>query len=154
MIVIWDINPEPWTSPTIPRRGRPAKDGKLVAYQQAVQDEIEEMRQGKFFELEMYDPDDYVHLTIYFWRSSAHGQQADATNLLKSTEDALQGILFKNDRKNWHVESAIVEQTPETRPCIVIDHDYYRKPVIDRGLPPEMPGLFADSNYEDPGDIF
>jgi hypothetical protein len=71
-------------------------------------------------------------LELYFWRrldkyeftdGKKHQRHiADTTNLIKGTEDALQGILFPNDRQNVVVHGHIVEQGPDTAPGLIILH--------------------------------
>ena len=51
-----------------------------------------------------------IFLEFFFWRSTGRGQPADVSNLVKSTEDALQGALFENDRIVRRVCGEIVEQ--------------------------------------------
>lgn len=128
------INPEPWTA-SEGSIGR--KNGKLYVqyhkqeglrmYQAALQEAFER---------------DYPHvrpiggnnvrieLQFYFWRQlvnyesdsgkSVQRHQADVTNLQKATEDALQGILYVNDRDVQRVTSMIMEQMPRTQPAILI----------------------------------
>ena len=120
--IIDGINPEPWEAPTgeARRRKAPAKgffvqmvsSGKQRSYQTAVRDAMEETY-GKP-DLATVD----IDLSFFFWRQKSN--IADATNLQKSTEDALQGILFKNDRQVKRVSSEIVEQEDETEPLILI----------------------------------
>lgn len=140
-VTIWDINPEPWRTPGIVNR-RAVKDGKLVAYQESIRDHLT----GK------YEPEEGVwHVQFFFWRSSQHGQPADATNLQKATEDACQEILFTNDKENLHVESILCEQTPTTRPCIIIWIDDFDPAVIpDRGPEPAAPAMFEGSEWTPP----
>ena len=112
--VVTGINPEPWRTVGVPRRGTPVKDGKLVAYQLALKEDLP-LQNGH---VRMFDGN--LKVTFFFWRSSAHGKPADTTNLQKATEDALQEILYTNDKSNRHVESVLCEQEPTTLPHIVI----------------------------------
>jgi len=126
------INPEPWTAPevSIGRKGGKTfpmvyKTETLRAYQEAVKDALSDVEPQP-----LMDAGSPIRLDFYFWRQLAgyeigDGKKsrrhlADATNLQKSLEDALQGILFKNDRDVWFVTSTIVEQDPDTDPGIVI----------------------------------
>jgi hypothetical protein len=117
------LNPDPWAiGPLgVGKRGGKyfpyvGRNNQLHSYQQAVKEELEDeppLRAGT------YD------LKFWFWRrldSHAAGRKniADATNLQKATEDALQGVLFDNDRDVRHVSSVIVEQSEEAKPLIVI----------------------------------
>jgi len=147
---ITGINPEPWTPGTAFRYGGGrgagiAKQGKLRAYQEAVGEEF------------AYQNPHYVpmigelSLTFYFWRSTAHGNVADATNLLKSTEDALQQILYVNDRQNRHVASTIMEQSPETAPHILITIGAWERPEIEVPAGVIIP-KYADIDWKPPDD--
>lgn len=71
-----------------------------------------------------------VDLLLLFWRQrdeyttqqarTHRKHEVDATNLQKSTEDALQGVLYKNDKDNLHVQSYIVEQGPDVQSGLAI----------------------------------
>ena len=71
-----------------------------------------------------------VALQLFFWRNRAEyttpqarahrKHEADLTNLQKATEDALQGVLFDNDRDVSVCESYLVEQGPDIAGRIVI----------------------------------
>jgi len=130
MITYWvtGINPEPWAIGSPYRRGSKglgiSPNGKLKAYQEALREEFPLQNAHH----QMHEGD--LQVTFYFWRSSSHGNIADATNLMKATEDGLQKILYANDRSNRDVRSIIMEQTPETSPHILIEVDQFRLPVI------------------------
>lgn len=125
------LNPEPWTA-SLASVGQ--KDGKkfvqfykpepLRLYQESFkemfveQNPHAEMRPGE------------LCLLFYFWRQltlneifegkNRRSHVADATNLQKSTEDALQGILYKNDSLVRSVQSRIIEQNRDTTSRILI----------------------------------
>lgn len=125
------INPEPWA---IGPLGTMSRGGKkvpfiganevLTNYQAALRTAINELNP-----VMMEGPSE---LEMFFWRkldkysfgdSTKHQRHiADATNLAKGTEDALQGILFANDRLNLVVYSHVVEQSTITHPGIIIMH--------------------------------
>lgn len=126
--VLHGINPEPWrvgpASAARNSRGkwfaRIAPDAQLVAFQKAVKEILEHVSEQVEGEIE---------LRFYFWRkldeyktetrdSARH--IADATNMQKATEDALQGVLMDNDRAVKRVQSTIVEQSTDTTPRIVV----------------------------------
>lgn len=117
------INPDPWAvGPVgVGKRGGKyypyiGRNNQLHSYQQAIKEELEDvppLTPG------LYD------LRFWFWRrldSHASGKKhiADVTNLQKATEDALQGVLFDNDRDVRKVTSQIVEQSEDAKPMIVI----------------------------------
>jgi hypothetical protein len=144
------INPEPWTAGTAFRYGSSkrlgiAKDGKLKAYQEAVADEF--VYQNPHF-IPMIGE---LSLTFFFWRSSAHGNVADATNLQKSTEDALQNILYGNDRNNRHASSTVMEQTPQTAPHILILIAPWERPEIEVPAGVIIP-KYANIDWKPPDD--
>lgn len=131
-LCIAGINPEPWTSPAVDigwRNGRPfpivSKSPVLAAYQKAVADEIRRTRPG------IEPVEDDVRLTFWLWRQLpsyvaesdrvVRKHVVDATNCQKALEDALQGILFKNDRQVRNPQTLMVEQGPEVEPFIAIE---------------------------------
>lgn len=80
------------------------RNQQLHMYQQAVKEEM----QRCYPEAELLAPG--YELDFWFWRNTERGNIADATNLQKATEDALQGILLKNDRLVVRVGSTVVAQ--------------------------------------------
>lgn len=121
------INPEPWAigPVSIGRRngkmfGAIGRNAQLASYQDSVREAIGEqsMLTGK------------VAVTFYFWRrrdeyetpqARTHRKhEADATNMQKATEDALQSVFYKNDKDVSDVRSVIVEQGPNVIPRIVV----------------------------------
>lgn len=122
------INPVPWTAPSFSvRGGKPTayKSEELRAYQEAFAEEFKAQNPEA-----PYIEDTPMELAFCFWRrldsyelgdgqkSSDH--RADATNLQKSTEDALQGVLFKNDRDVQAVSSKIIAQGPSIEPAVLV----------------------------------
>lgn len=124
---VLDVNPEPWAIGPVGYRRAGGKmsayvgqNQQLNAYKEAVKEAIGkvDMIEGK------------VDITFFFWRNRAEystpqarshrKHEADATNLQKSTEDALQGLLYNNDKDNIHVESWIVEQGPDVEGKVVV----------------------------------
>lgn len=115
------INPEPWAVGPLSvgrRRGGlfpiMGQNAQLAAYQEAVREELGdgyEPLKGRY------------KIRFYFWRNQAdyktssgksHRKHiADATNMQKALEDALQGVLFENDRDTWDIRSVIVDQGPD-----------------------------------------
>ena len=142
------INPEPWTPGTAYRRGRGAgiaKDGKLKAFQEALAEEFVHQNAHAVMQ------EGELSITFYFWRSSAHGNQADATNLQKATEDALQGVLYPNDRTNRDVRSIIMEQAPEVSPHILIQLEPFVRDRLKVVPPPEsLAPKWAGSDWVEP----
>lgn len=128
------VNPEPWAVGPV---GTGRKNGKvyayigpnaqLVAYQNAVREQLGDR------EISPLVGD--VELTFFFWRRldtyltphgrKAHKEEADSTNLQKGLEDALQGILFANDRSVKRITSEVVKQDPDIEPRIVIGAKRY-----------------------------
>ena len=123
-----NVNPEPWAIGTInvgkknnkffPRVGA---NPQLVAYKEAIADELANVEKL---------PDGQYDLDFFLWRTldsyvTASGKrhrkhQSDATNLQKALEDALQGVLFDNDRDVRAISSTVVEQGADVTPRIVI----------------------------------
>jgi Holliday junction resolvase RusA-like endonuclease len=124
-----NVNPEPWSmgSPTVIKRGGKwvpviAPNRNLAAYKEAVREAVLAC-----------EPDEPlggdVRICFFFWRNVAgykmgehrrSRNRVDATNMQKATEDALQGILFDNDRNTVDVRSVVVEQGPDVVPFIAI----------------------------------
>lgn len=130
--VLDGLNPDPWAiGPlSVGRKGKGifpivGRNLQLANYQAGVK-EVMEQKYGTVPFIE--GP---IELRFYFWRAideyktsqsrTARKHEADLTNLIKATEDALQGVLFKND-KDVHTfgMSRIVEQGPDVKPCVVI----------------------------------
>lgn len=122
------LNPEPWAVGSVSigksggqHVGRISPNPNLAAFQNAVREALEGVP--------MLPPESYK-LTFYFWRQQAkyidtadrvrQRNQADATNLQKGLEDALQGVLFDNDRDVQDIRSVIVDQGTQVQPCIII----------------------------------
>lgn len=116
---LW-LNPEPWAVGTAHRGGISPNIG-LVAYQNAVREALQD---------EPKLPPNFRRFEFRFWRRQdryidaadhiRQRNQADATNMQKSLEDALQGILFDNDRDVVDIRSIIVDQGVNVEPCILI----------------------------------
>ena len=114
------LNPEPWAIGTV-AYNRVSPNMTLKTFQDAVREELED--------IEPLSPGEYA-LRFYFWRQQAvyldmsdrrrQRNQADATNMQKALEDALQGVLFDNDRDVKDIHSTIMAQGPDVNPCIVI----------------------------------
>ncbi|QEM40882.1 MAG: RusA-like resolvase [Phage AS32] len=126
---LW-VNPEPWAIGSISRGKSGAQMSpnlNLVAFQSAVREELSQVKKL---------PEDYRKLEFFFFRQQARyldmsdkirqRNQADATNMGKALEDALQGILFDNDREVRDIRSVIVSQSINTEPCILIKASPFR----------------------------
>lgn len=142
LYVIHGLNPEPWTSPdgSIARKNgklyvQMHKSQTLDAFQNAL---IEEMR--RFPKLDLMEGD--VELALFLWRdlpvyTAESGRQvrrhrADATNLQKAIEDALQGLVYKNDSQVVHAETWIMEQHGDVEPVIIIEvATVAHRPLVD-----------------------
>ncbi len=115
------INPEPWAigPVSVGRRNGGlfpivGQNAGLAAYQAAVREEM-----GDGYEL-LTGPQ---KVRFYFWRNQVAYKSAgkrmvqkhvaDVTNLQKGLEDALQGVLFENDRDTHDIRSVLVEQGPD-----------------------------------------
>jgi len=114
-----------------------APNHQLKAFQEAVREELEGVEPL---------PQDITYcLTFYFWRRldpyldaadrKRKANSADTTNLQKGLEDALQGVLFENDRDVHDIRSILVEQSESTVPRILI------RASRSRGLEPHLPRL-------------
>lgn len=122
------LNPEPWAigNAFVVKGGRAAAiapDKTLKSYQEAVRAEL--LAQGA----QMVDGP-YV-LSFWFWRenvsyTNAGGKKRsrnspDLSNIVKATEDAIQGVLIDNDRDVVHIRSFLVERGKDVEPKVVIE---------------------------------
>jgi Holliday junction resolvase RusA-like endonuclease len=158
--LITDVNPEPWATGTLDVMYRTSPDGrrkaiprmapepKLLTYQNALREEFNRL----YPDIDSLEGD--IEIEFHFWRSSAHGHPADATNLQKATEDALQGVLYGNDRTNRWVSSHIVAQGPAVRSAICIIIQPYEPPEIEemeQEIAKRVPiGAFEDVDWAAP----
>jgi Holliday junction resolvase RusA-like endonuclease len=145
------INPEPWAIGPLGYRHVNGKirpyvgpNAKLKSFQDEVKKDLE-------FQLSKDDETPYESdctLRFFFWRRldswetqggrKANAHVADATNLQKALEDALQGVLISNDRNVRQITSEIVEQGPNVNPGIIIIFDKIYEPQIDEELGPYL----------------
>lgn len=126
---ILEVNPEPWAIGPVGYARRNGKmsayvgrNAQLDAYKESIKEAIEEfdplMVEGK------------IALRFFFWRHQAayetaqarthRKHEADVTNLQKATEDALQGVLYKNDKDVVDVHSTMVDQSPTAPGRVVV----------------------------------
>lgn len=139
MWYVLHLNPEPWAVGPVgvartSGKMRPfvGRNQQLAAYQEAVREAMPEHAQ------EIVGP---VSLSFFFWRHMAEyvtpqarthrKHEADATNMQKALEDALQGVLYKNDRDVKHIESYIVDQGPEVIPLVIVEAKPYTGDPLD-----------------------
>lgn len=131
VIYLNGFQPEPWKAPgaqTGRRRGGKVfaqliKDGRLGAYQEAIREELAD------FDLKMYDENTHFMLEMFFWRKleeytptlgrKSKRKWADATNMGKAFEDALQGVVYKNDSMSVCPVPRIISQSEDTRPAVL-----------------------------------
>jgi Holliday junction resolvase RusA-like endonuclease len=133
------IEPEPWTAPevAIGRKNNKVfpmvyQSANMKAYQEAIREEM--ALQCPHAQMEKGE----ISLQFFFWRGTdSIRKNVDATNLQKSLEDALQGILYLNDAHNRRVTSEIVEQGPGVNPAIIITVEPYIPSVVSKPEPQE-----------------
>lgn len=147
------VNPEPWGVGPLgvsrtggglhPYMGR---NQQLYAYQEAIKDELIRLYPGY---IELKPP--YYELDFYFWRNQAvyeganktvQKNIADATNMQKATEDALQGLLIENDRLVTRVSASIMAQGPDVRGAVAFRLRWGRPAVQEETEPPDY--ILAD----------
>lgn len=159
---ITGINPQPWAIGPLGTTVRGGKhvpyvgeNSSLADYQRAVRDYL-----CKEYMTVLHDG--CSELEFYFWRKleeyqtptgrTSRRHAADATNLQKGLEDALQGILFQNDRLVTTIKSTIVEQDRNVNPGIIIVH----RPDTSGGIEPAILGhnwVAARAEIEDIPDL-
>lgn len=158
------VNPEPWAIGDLAVGKKNGKfypyigpNHQLVAYKQAVIEELQDQGVSQV-------PYESYHLKFFFWRRldtyrGGRKHLADATNLQKATEDALQGTLIGNDRDVRSIYSEIVSQGPDVKPCVIISVDEYLEGINQRVIPEDLvaamrahkePGL-SDNVWRGPG---
>ncbi len=114
------INPEPWKIGPI-NYNKVGQDPSLKAYQEAVQEALRQENPRK-----ISGP---IKLSMWFWHERVRydgpnkevvKNRVDVTNMQKATEDALQGILFHNDRDVVEVRSCKVADEEGVQGGVVI----------------------------------
>lgn len=153
------FNPTPWAIGPL-GLGRNKQTGKmipvigpntsLVAYQEAVRSEL--IRQGA----EMLPPDYSIRFRfsrqLEKYVSNATGRnvtrnRADATNLQKATEDAMQGIMLNDDENVVCIQSRFAsKQSNDTDPWVLIECMYDIKGLEDEDV--LLPGSLSDEGLE------
>lgn len=140
--VVWyqfHVNPEPWAigPVSVGRRGGKmipivGRNQALDAYKEAIKEDF-----GYRYPGDSMLPGQYS-LDFFFWRKLEAGvtvgrdrrqHQADGTNLMKATEDALQGLVIDNDRNVMRAGWAIVSQGPDVVPGVVVRVQYGLNPL-------------------------
>lgn len=138
-IFIKDVNPEPWTVPDLglgrkPGGVYPIATTKAVQrmYQTAIRESVQQALPSDF---EMFPDEQRLELRIVVRRQietitkvnvktgksrTTKGHIADATNIQKATEDALQGLIFTNDNQVGHASCEIIAQGEDEDPGIYI----------------------------------
>jgi Holliday junction resolvase RusA-like endonuclease len=86
--------PVPWSAPTVLKSGHAFKGKRLVAWQGIVKDSAVVAMKGH----EPYAGPVLISMR-FFLKRSGNGSLPDLSNLVKSTEDALQGVVIVNDRQ-------------------------------------------------------
>lgn len=161
-LVVRGINPVPWKAPyNSGRKGHMYQDAALRDYKEALRETVEEML-----------PPDWIPYqkgpliaSFFFWRQieewegprkRVRNQDADLTNLIKSTEDALQTYnyrgnfargVYKNDRLvQYHGMSGIRAQAPDVEPAIYVTIGEVGSGILTGlGSADEAIGLYQES---------
>jgi Holliday junction resolvase RusA-like endonuclease len=135
-LCVTGINPVQWKEPNhgVARgpKGRQYvsswKNAEMQAYQLALCEAIVDADPDRQFPI--YESGDLI-VDFFFWRNlertisprtgrATSKRRADRTNLLKSTEDALQGILYANDSQIIGGEAIVVAQGHDVAPAVVV----------------------------------
>lgn len=141
------LNPEPWAIGPVGTARRAGKltsyvgrNQQLDAYKEAVAESLRELIIDTDPDFTMYEGK--LDLKFYFWRNMAEyttpqarshrKHEADGTNMAKATEDALQGVLFANDKDVKRMTWEVVEQGPDVIPAVAIQiQPYVELPLPD-----------------------
>ena len=133
-LLITDVNPTPWMAPDLAiGRGNGGKTYPMAyspAAMRAYQDAIKESFDQAYPDHEAFPKGTPLIVAFYFWRKldtyktktgrNQTAKRADATNMTKSTEDALQGRLYVNDVDNVATVGFVVEQSTDTEPAVMV----------------------------------
>jgi Holliday junction resolvase RusA-like endonuclease len=127
-----DVNPEPWAIGPV---GYARRGGKMSAYV-GQNKQLDAYKQAVAESAKPLLPADHIlwncdmQLEFYFWRQradyktpqarTARKHEADLTNMVKATEDALQGVVYKNDRDTKSIIAHLVEQGPDVQGRILV----------------------------------
>lgn len=159
-LMIEGINPVPWVAPSY-GRGRVFKSEALTAYQTAIQECIAEA----YPDYPTFPKGTELRADFYFQRQLDSGttgegmrrraRTADRSNMLKSTEDALQRNpkttwrgLFWNDKMIIDGKTVILDQGPDVEPFIrIIIQDNVEFTRVD-------PNFASLSIPDPPGNVF
>ena len=167
------INAEPWTAPEASagrRGGRTVvnfyKNEQLRSFQEAVTEYMErhypdvQPRSGP------------IEVEFYLWRQQAayigenrkvNRNRVDSTNCQKALEDALQGILYANDREVVSIKTVMMEQGPDVYPRIMVGVHTARLPqwptdkmrsMLKTVTAERHPSADQDRGVENPNDYF
>lgn len=145
------VNPEPWAVGPISSGRRNGhivpivgKNQQMESYKAAIREELE----TRYPKEQSYILPPRYSLDFFFWRrldTASTGtpgrrqHQADGTNMMKATEDALQDILIGNDRDVLHGAWTIVSQGPNVTPGVVLRIHWGLNPLESvRILPEEL----------------
>lgn len=137
------VNPEPWRVPPMSpgRIGRKlivrsGRDEQSHTFKEAVREAL--VAQGAEMLPEPYEIHFhfYRQLAVYETaKGSDHTKHwADATNMQKLAEDALQGVLISNDKHVRRVSSHIAEQAPGIEPMIIVFITAGTEPLVQPPL--------------------
>lgn len=161
-ITLPNLNPVPWTAPAVNYSMRQVyKAAELSAYQNAVKEQLGATETPWL--------EGALRIHFWFWRRldlgtvvttrRRRGHDSDATNMQKALEDALQGVLFPNDRDTRSITSEIVEQGPDVDPGIIIGIEPWQAPTLV--IPDEIlarfrqqPTLDSNTHDDDVEDVF
>lgn len=126
---VLNVNPERWAIGPVglgkSRTPYVGRNQELAAYQEAVKEAIT----AEYPDIEPLEGE--IDLRFYLWRqvgkyeSLATGRkitknEVDTTNMQKALEDALQGILYANDKKVRSIKTEVVAQGVDQEGKIVI----------------------------------
>lgn len=161
-LLIEGINPEPWQAKKLGviRKGtRWVPTATTPEHQRVYQAALREDITLAYPNLPMFPRGLDLELKMYFWRRldsyagpsgrMTRRKEADATNLQKSTEDALQSVLLDNDRQVRRVSSDVIAQGSDVEPMILIGCGNYSAhlrlddllaTIRQQITPPEIPG--------------
>lgn len=160
-LVYLDVNPQPWAVGPLAMGRRNGKMFPKMNRNEAVHDFKEAVREQLHGHVQKLPPGEY-DLKFYLWRRldsyvaesgrKAAAHVADATNMQKALEDALQGIVFDNDRDVRRIFTEIVEQGPDVVPGIAVYATSFLKTELPHAVQHVRKGALTRSTVTERSD--
>jgi Holliday junction resolvase RusA-like endonuclease len=148
ILLIEGINPQPWMAGKLStkRAGHRVlpiqfKDENLRVYQEALHESAAEALSRLEAPLPLFPKGTLLRVHFSFWRKIEQytnletgkvttPKVPDVSNMVKATEDALQGLFYFNDRDNRVVTGHLVDVGPDVEPIVMVAIEQYEADKI------------------------